>query len=103
MSIGTILIVLLVLLLLGVIPSWGYSSSWGIRAKRNHRGNLGSNWGKLDKLLASSKVDDAKKKAVGVFRLPAAFMLKRSKIKIRSTPLRSRHFANPVFHVMNPE
>jgi len=29
MSLGTILIVLLVLALIGVIPTWGYSSSWG--------------------------------------------------------------------------
>ncbi|MGA9811947.1 MAG: DUF3309 domain-containing protein [Terriglobales bacterium] len=26
---GTILIVVLVLLLLGALPTWGYSSSWG--------------------------------------------------------------------------
>lgn len=26
---GTILIILLVLLLVGAIPSWGYSSGWG--------------------------------------------------------------------------
>lgn len=26
---GTILIILLVLLLIGAIPSWGYSSGWG--------------------------------------------------------------------------
>jgi hypothetical protein len=29
MSLGTILIIILILLLLGVIPNWGYSSSWG--------------------------------------------------------------------------
>jgi len=29
MSLGTILIVLLVLLLVGVIPSWPHSRSWG--------------------------------------------------------------------------
>jgi hypothetical protein len=29
MSIGTILLVLLVLALIGVFPGWGYSSSWG--------------------------------------------------------------------------
>lgn len=29
MSIGTILIFLLILLLLGVLPSWPYSSGWG--------------------------------------------------------------------------
>jgi len=27
--IGTILAILLLLLLLGVLPSWGYSNSWG--------------------------------------------------------------------------
>jgi len=29
MSLGTILIVILVLILLGVIPTWGHSRSWG--------------------------------------------------------------------------
>ncbi|HEX5739282.1 MAG TPA: DUF3309 family protein [Hydrogenophaga sp.] len=29
MSIGTILLIVLVLLLLGVIPSWPHSKSWG--------------------------------------------------------------------------
>lgn len=29
MSIGTILLILLILLLLGVLPSWPYSSGWG--------------------------------------------------------------------------
>ena len=29
MSLGTVLIVLLMLALLGVVPTWGYSSSWG--------------------------------------------------------------------------
>jgi len=29
MSLGTILIIILVLALLGVIPNWGYSSNWG--------------------------------------------------------------------------
>lgn len=29
MSLGTILVVLLVLALVGVLPTWGYSSSWG--------------------------------------------------------------------------
>jgi Protein of unknown function (DUF3309) len=29
MSIGTILLILLVLLLIGALPSWPYSSSWG--------------------------------------------------------------------------
>ena len=29
MSIGTILIILLVLLLIGAIPNWGYSRGWG--------------------------------------------------------------------------
>jgi hypothetical protein len=29
MSIGTILIIVLVLALVGVIPTWGHSSSWG--------------------------------------------------------------------------
>ena len=29
MSLGTILLVVLVLLLLGVIPSWSHSRSWG--------------------------------------------------------------------------
>lgn len=29
MSIGTIVLILLILLLLGVLPSWPYSSGWG--------------------------------------------------------------------------
>jgi Protein of unknown function (DUF3309) len=29
MSLGTILIIILILVLLGVIPSWPYSSGWG--------------------------------------------------------------------------
>ena len=29
MSLGTILLIVLVLLLLGAIPTWPYSSSWG--------------------------------------------------------------------------
>jgi hypothetical protein len=29
MSIGTILLIVLVLLLIGALPSWPYSSSWG--------------------------------------------------------------------------
>jgi hypothetical protein len=29
MSLGTILIIILILILLGVFPSWGYSGNWG--------------------------------------------------------------------------
>ena len=29
MSLGTILIIVLILLLLGALPNWGYSRSWG--------------------------------------------------------------------------
>jgi len=29
MSLGTILIIILVLILLGVFPTWGHSRSWG--------------------------------------------------------------------------
>ena len=29
MSIGTILIILLLLVLVGALPTWGHSSSWG--------------------------------------------------------------------------
>jgi hypothetical protein len=29
MSLGTILIILLILALIGVLPTWGYSSGWG--------------------------------------------------------------------------
>lgn len=29
MSLGTILIIILVLILLGVIPTWGHSRDWG--------------------------------------------------------------------------
>jgi Protein of unknown function (DUF3309) len=29
MSLGTIFVILLILLLLGVIPRWGYSNAWG--------------------------------------------------------------------------
>jgi hypothetical protein len=28
MTLGTILVIVLILLLLGVIPNWGYSSGW---------------------------------------------------------------------------
>lgn len=30
MSLGTILVILLILLLLGAIPAWPYSRSWGV-------------------------------------------------------------------------
>jgi hypothetical protein len=29
MTLGTILVIIIILLLLGVIPNWGYSSGWG--------------------------------------------------------------------------
>jgi hypothetical protein len=29
MSLGTILIIILILLLIGALPSWGYSRAWG--------------------------------------------------------------------------
>lgn len=29
MSLGTILIIILILILLGVIPGWGHSANWG--------------------------------------------------------------------------
>ena len=29
MSIGTILLIILVLILIGALPTWGYSSGWG--------------------------------------------------------------------------
>lgn len=29
MTLGTILLIILVLLLIGALPSWGYSRSWG--------------------------------------------------------------------------
>jgi hypothetical protein len=29
MSVGTILLIVLVLILIGVIPTWGHSRSWG--------------------------------------------------------------------------
>lgn len=29
MSLGTILIIILILILLGVIPRWGHSANWG--------------------------------------------------------------------------
>ena len=31
MSLGTILIIILILVLLGVIPTWGHSRAWGYR------------------------------------------------------------------------
>lgn len=31
MAVSTILIIILILLLLGVIPAWPYSRSWGVR------------------------------------------------------------------------
>ena len=30
MSLGTILVIILILLLLGAIPAWPYSRSWGV-------------------------------------------------------------------------
>jgi hypothetical protein len=29
MSLGTILLIILILMLIGAVPSWGYSRSWG--------------------------------------------------------------------------
>lgn len=29
MSLGTILLIILILVLIGAIPNWGYSSGWG--------------------------------------------------------------------------
>ena len=29
MSVGTILLIILILLLIGAVPSWGYSRGWG--------------------------------------------------------------------------
>ena len=29
MSLGTLLIIILILMLIGALPTWGYSSSWG--------------------------------------------------------------------------
>lgn len=29
MGIGTILVIILILLLIGAVPSWGYSANWG--------------------------------------------------------------------------
>ena len=29
MSVGTILVIILILLLIGVIPTWGHSRAWG--------------------------------------------------------------------------
>jgi hypothetical protein len=29
MSLGTLLLIVVVLLLIGVLPTWGYSNSWG--------------------------------------------------------------------------
>ncbi len=29
MSLGALLIILLLLMLIGVVPAWGYSTSWG--------------------------------------------------------------------------
>ena len=29
MSVGTILLIILILLLVGALPTWGYSSGWG--------------------------------------------------------------------------
>ena len=37
MSLGTILLILLVLVLIGALPTWGYSGSLGIRPFRDFR------------------------------------------------------------------
>jgi hypothetical protein len=29
MSVGTILLILLILILIGAVPTWGYSANWG--------------------------------------------------------------------------
>ena len=29
MSVGTILLIILILILIGALPTWGYSSGWG--------------------------------------------------------------------------
>lgn len=31
MSLGTILLIILILILVGALPTWGYSRSWGYR------------------------------------------------------------------------
>ena len=37
MSLGTILIIILILILLGVIPTWGHSRSWGYGCRSDPR------------------------------------------------------------------
>jgi len=44
---GTILIVILILLLIGALPTWGYSRSWG----RGPSGLLGSGTGHCARAL----------------------------------------------------
>jgi hypothetical protein len=38
---GTILLVILILLLVGALPSWGYSTNWWLRTKRHPRSRPG--------------------------------------------------------------
>ena len=35
MSLGTILVIILILILIGVIPTWGHSRAWGLRSVGN--------------------------------------------------------------------
>ena len=37
MSIGTILLIVLILILIGVIPTWPHARSWGYGPERNRR------------------------------------------------------------------
>jgi RNase P/RNase MRP subunit p30 len=37
MSLTTILLIIVVLMLVGALPSWGYSRSWGLRPVRHPR------------------------------------------------------------------
>ena len=40
MTLGTILLIILILILLGVIPTWPYSRGWGLRPQRDSRDSV---------------------------------------------------------------
>jgi len=37
MSISLLVLIVLVILLIGALPTWGYSRSWGLSSDRRHR------------------------------------------------------------------
>jgi hypothetical protein len=44
MSVGTILLIILVLLLIGALPNWGYSRDWGQADNDSSQGLKSNQW-----------------------------------------------------------